>query len=71
MSGFNVAIFDTLTVKTNTMDERDKCVALVFDEMSLKSALAYNHGLDKIEGFEELETWVLLTLCLIKHWFLW
>ena len=35
------------------MDDKDKCVALIFDEMSLKSSLVYNHGLDKIEGFED------------------
>ena len=29
-------------------------MALVFDEMSLKFALAYNHGLDKIEGFDDI-----------------
>ena len=35
------------------MDEKDRCVALVFDEMTLKTALVYYHGLDKIEGFED------------------
>ena len=41
------------------MDDKDKCLALIFDEMSLESSLVYNHGLDKIAGFEdfgELET---------------
>ena len=41
-------------MKIMSMDQKDRFVALVFDEMSLKSALVYNHGLDKIEGFEDL-----------------
>ena len=51
--GFNDAVFHALQIKCNTMDDKDKCVALIFDEMSLKSSLVYNHGLDKIEGFED------------------
>ena len=54
LPGFNKAILDTLQIKIVSMDQKDRFVALVFDEMSLKSALVYNHGLDKIEGFEEL-----------------
>ena len=38
MPGFNIAIFDALEMKIASMDDRDKCVALVLDEMSLKSA---------------------------------
>ena len=51
--GFNDAVFHDLQIKCNTVDDKDKCVALIFDEMSLKSSLVYNHGLDKIEGFED------------------
>ena len=54
MPGFINTIFDALKLKVGTMDEKDRCVALVFDEMSLKSSLVYNHGLDKIEGFQDL-----------------
>ena len=36
------------------MDENDKCVSLVIDEISLKSTHVYKDGLDQIEGFEEL-----------------
>ena len=54
MPGFIEPIFAALKLKVDTMEEKDKCVALVFDEMSLKTSLVYNHGLDKIEGFEDL-----------------
>ena len=53
MPGFDNSIFAALKVKTDSMGQTEKCVALVFDEMSLKTALVYNHGLDKIEGFED------------------
>ena len=52
--GFNDLIFDALKLKVDTMDTKDKFVALVFDEMSLKSVLVYNNGLDQIEGFKDL-----------------
>ena len=35
------------------MDDKDKCGTLIFDEMSLKSSLVYNHRFNKIEGFED------------------
>ena len=57
MPGFNDAIFDALRMKVSTMHEEDRCVALVFDEMSLKTTLVYNHGLDKIEGLEDFGEW--------------
>lgn len=52
--GFNNLVFNALQLKVQSMDIKDKNVALVFDEMSLKSALVYNTGLDLIEGFEDL-----------------
>ena len=52
--GFNDAIFQPLKLKVTTMHQNDKYVSLVFDEMSLKSALVYNKDLDHIEGFENL-----------------
>ena len=54
MPGFVDTIFDALKIKTSTLEEKDKYVALVYDEMTLKTDLIYNHGLDKIEGFEDL-----------------
>ena len=54
MPSFIDTIFDALKLKVGMMDEKDRCVALVFDQMSLKSSLVYNHGLDKIEGFQDL-----------------
>ena len=52
--GFNDAIFQALKLKVTTMHQNDKYVSLVFDEMSLKSALVYNKDLDHVEGFEDL-----------------
>ena len=54
MPGFVDTIFDALKLKISALDDKDKYVALVFDEMTLKNDLIYNHGLDKIEGFEDL-----------------
>ena len=54
MPGFNDGVFDALKLKVDNMDPKDRCVALIFDEMTLKSALVYNDGLDMIEGFEDL-----------------
>lgn len=71
MPGFSDTVFDALKLKVHTMDEKDRHVAVVFDEMSLKTGLVYNHGLDKIEGFEDLVKWEVLTLLLIMLWSLW
>ena len=49
--------FDALRMKVSRMHEKDRCVALVFDEMSLKPSLGYNHCLDKIAGFEDFGEW--------------
>ena len=54
MPGFNVAVFDAWGVKVQTMDPKDRCISLIFDVMALKSALLYNHRLDKIDGFEDI-----------------
>ena len=55
MPGFSDSIFAALKLKISEMDEKDRCVAVVFDEMSLKNGLVYNHGFDKIEGFEDFD----------------
>lgn len=52
--GFSDTLLQALKLKVQTMDNRDTNVALVFDEMALKSALVYHNGLDLIEGFEDL-----------------
>ena len=54
LPGFVDAIFEALKLKICTLDNKDKNVALVFDEMSLETDLRYNHGLDKVEGFKDL-----------------
>ena len=53
MPGFVTFIFEALKLKVDSMEQKEKYVALVFDEMSLKTSLVYNSGLDKIEGFED------------------
>ena len=53
MPGFVEPVLDALKVKVSIMDPRDRYIALIFNEMSLKMSLTYNHGLDKIEGFED------------------
>ena len=53
-TGFNDTVSDALRVKVQTMDTKDRCVSLIFDKMALKSALVYNHGLDRIEGFKDI-----------------
>ena len=54
MPGFNDTVFDALRVKFQTMDPKNRCLSLIFDEMALKSALVYNHRLGRIEGFEDI-----------------
>ena len=51
--GFIESILEALQVKVNTMDTRDRNVALVFDEMSIKEGLTYNTRRDIVEGFED------------------
>ena len=54
LPGFNDSVFRALKTKIDAMNDKDRYVAVIFDEMVLKTALVYNHGLDKIEGFEDL-----------------
>ena len=49
--GFIESILEALQVKVNTMDTRDRNVALVFDEMSIKEGITYNTRRDIVEGF--------------------
>ena len=51
--GLIESTLEALQVKVNTMDTRDRNVALVFDEMSIKEGLTYNTGRDIVEGFED------------------
>ena len=51
--GFSESVFEALTVKAKVMNDRDRNVSLVFDEMSIKQALLYNEKRDTIEGFED------------------
>ena len=51
--GFSESVLEALKVKVTAMDPRDRNVALVFDEMSIKQGLVYNTGKDIVEGFED------------------
>ena len=51
--GFSGSVFEALTVKAKVMNDRNRNVSLVFDEMSIKQALLYNEKHDTIEGFED------------------
>ena len=55
MPGFNDGSFDVLKLKINAMDNKNKFVSLMSYEVSLKFALVYNHGFEKIEGFEDCD----------------
>ena len=44
------------------MDPKDRCVSLIFDEMALKSALVYNHGLTELKDLKTLVILVHLSL---------
>ena len=52
--GFNDSVFAALKAKIDSMDEKERHVAVIFDEMVLKTALVYNHGLDRIEDLKTL-----------------
>ena len=54
--GFNDSISKALRMKIDTFPEIDKTCALIFDEISLKSALTYDRSTDSIEGFENFGT---------------
>ena len=66
MPGFTDTIFNALKLKVGTMNEKARCM-LVFDEMALKSSLVYNHGLNKVKGFEDLDELGSFILLLIMR----
>lgn len=51
--GFTDSVFSLLEKKVHSMAERDRVCILLLDEMSLKSALAYDASRDVIVGFED------------------
>ena len=51
--GFIDSVLEALKLKVSTMVEKDKNVALVFDEMSIKQGLVYNESQDTVEEFED------------------
>jgi len=51
--GFSGEIFVALKHKLQAFSDRDKVCALMIDEMSLKSGLHYDSGIDTIIGFED------------------
>lgn len=54
MPGLDETLEDRLKFIVNGMQEMDKNCVLLFDEMSLKKGLEYNHKNDFIEGFQDL-----------------
>ena len=50
--GFSDKVFDALKLKVASMPQIACQCAVTFDEISLKSALAYNSQNDVIESFE-------------------
>ena len=50
--GFSPEVFSTLKSKVESMRKEDKACAVIFDEMSLKEALNYDHSNDCIVGME-------------------
>ena len=51
--GFNDPVFEALAMKAKSMNDKDKNVSLVFDEISIKQGLVYNVGKDTVEDFED------------------
>ena len=51
--GFSDSLLEALTMKVKAMDEMNRNVAIAFDEMAIKQGLTYNHGTDRVEGFED------------------
>ena len=75
--GTNENILEGLRLKVATMNERDRAVAMVIDEMSLREALYYDKQRDVVEGFVEVDerqdkvanhALVFLVRGLIKKW---
>lgn len=54
--GICPTLLEALKLKTQEMKDDEKICTLIFDEMSLKNRLAYNGGLDKVDGFESSGT---------------
>lgn len=51
--GINQAIFDSLKKSVEKMSTLDKCCLVMFDEISVESALSYSYKDDQIVGFED------------------
>jgi hypothetical protein len=51
--GFNENIFENLKLKIKSMQEKEKYVILMFDEMSIAPHVTFNSRLGFIEGFED------------------
>jgi hypothetical protein len=52
--GFNDEVLSTIGHKLQSLDPRDRVCSLMVDEMSLKSGLQYDSGVDTIIGHEDL-----------------
>ena len=52
--GFSDSIFQLLVVKSEVLGKDGQCCVLTFDEMSLKTELAYDRVRDTLDGLVEL-----------------
>jgi len=53
-TGINNHVFDALRHSVQKMSEKDRYCCLLFDEMSIRENVQFNHKFDCIEGFEDL-----------------
>ncbi|KAJ8914935.1 hypothetical protein NQ315_016089 [Exocentrus adspersus] len=53
-TGINTNIFDNLKKRAAKLDESEKYVSVIFDEMSIMPAINFNEKLGKIIGFEDM-----------------
>ncbi|KAF5281927.1 hypothetical protein FQR65_LT14453 [Abscondita terminalis] len=53
-TGLDTNLSKRLICKAQTMTEKEKICAVLFDELSLKPKLEYNQSTDLIEGYEDL-----------------
>lgn len=54
--GFCPILFDALKRKVQELPEEERICTVVFDEMAIKEQLAFNGGLDKVDGYSSTGT---------------
>ena len=51
--GFHERIFESIREKVETFTKKESLVAIAFDEMSIKTHLQYDEGIDSVIGYED------------------